>query len=83
VVHSDSTGHGEESNVEANNTSGGERLVCHKIPPGVLIFIILFNSALFLVTGCPAIFPPSHPIPLVDWGTKLSLNSPLINYFMN
>jgi len=39
-VHGDSTGPGEETNVEANNISGGrgERPIRHKIPLGILIF---------------------------------------------
>jgi len=42
-LHGDSTGQGEETNVEANNNrrGGAERLVRHKIPLGILIFIVL------------------------------------------
>jgi len=47
-LHGDSTGQGEETNVEANNNSGGEgvgRPVRHKIPLGILIFFVLFQHA--------------------------------------
>jgi len=41
--HGDSTGQGEETNVEANNKSWGRgtgRPVLHKIPLGILIFLV-------------------------------------------
>jgi len=41
-VHGASTGQGEGTNGEANNTSGG-RPVRHKIPLGILIFLVLFT----------------------------------------
>jgi len=49
-LHGDSTGQGEETNVEVNNNRGGEGAwtpVRHKIPLGILIFLVLFimNSA--------------------------------------
>jgi len=40
-VHGDYTGQGEVTNVEANITSGGGRPVHHKIPLGILIFLVL------------------------------------------
>jgi len=42
-LHGDSTGQGEETNVEANNNSGVERAgrpVRHKIPLGILILLV-------------------------------------------
>jgi len=42
-VHSAYTGQGEGTNVEANNTSGGGwRPVRHKIPLGILIFLVYY-----------------------------------------
>jgi len=37
---------GEETNVEANNNSGGRgagRPVCHKIPLEILIFLVIYS----------------------------------------
>jgi len=41
-LHGDSKGQGKETNVEANNNSGGRaaRPVRHKIPLGILIFLV-------------------------------------------
>jgi len=45
-LHGDSTGRGEKTNEEANDNSGGRkagRPVRHKIPLGILIFLVLSN----------------------------------------
>jgi len=49
-LHGDSTGKGEENNVEANNNSGGRgagRPICHKIPIEILIFLV-FNGTVII-----------------------------------
>jgi len=51
-VHGDYTGHGEVTNVEANNNSGGRgagKPVRHKIPLGILIFLVYHCNELMPV----------------------------------